>query len=697
MKLTSFRTLFIIAIMLIMPQMVWPQLLKQHAIDSLKNLIGKARADTDKILLLTKLSRIYFNIEPDNGISFGKNALTMSEKIGWKKGIALANNSLGSNYWAKYEFNKAQDYYIITLKIAEEIGDDGLMAKALLNIGVCYEAETNYPKAVEYYQKSLILFKKVGNYEMIIGCISNIAGNYLMRQKFQDAISFYNQALQIAIRNKDDVRTNFFYQKIGMVYSNTGAFDKAFQYYKNALPFLIKTGNNEDRMTYAAGLGEIYLKSKNYKAAISQFQKALKLLNDYPGRNASGLTGNYYGNIGEAYYGLAKNASGNERFRSNYIKQAVLNLEKAVQINSAINYKEGLITALKDLSDAKLFQHDIVGAFADYRRYVTQKDSLFGEEKDNEYNKHELAFEYAKKRDSLNFANKLQNIALAQAKAQNDNRLKQQSLYAIAAILVLSLVSSYFIFKTRIQKINFKNELTKEKLGLQLKQISFESRLNDLRLESLKSQMNPHFIFNCLNSIRYYVEINETDAASVYITKFSKLIRYILDGARAEKVSLAAEIEVIRLYLDMEQMRLKEKLHYELHLTNNLNPEVIECPSLLIQPYVENAIWHGIMNKSGGGMVKIDVKRSVDGNYLVITVADNGVGRQKAAEIRNRNFQHKSHASALNNERINMFNAKYNAKNEVVISDLKDPENNPRGTLVTIKLQFNETFKNSNY
>jgi tetratricopeptide (TPR) repeat protein len=680
-----------------MPKMVWPQLLKQHAIDSLKNLIDKARTDTGKIMLLTQLSRIYFNIEPNNGISFGKEALAMSEKIGWKKGIALANNSLGSNYWAKYEFNKAQDYYIITLKIAEEIGDNGLVAKALLNIGVCYEAETNYPKAIEYYQKSLIIFKKVGNYEMTIGCISNIAGNYLMQQKFREAINFYNQALQIAISRKDDVRTNFFYQKVGMVYSNAGNFTKAFQYYKSALPFFNKTGNNEDRMTYAAGLGELYLKSRNYKSAISQFKGALKLLNDYPGRNASGLTGTYYGNIGEAYFGLAKNTSNSKSVRSSYMKLALLNLQKAVQINAAINYKEGLITALENLSEAKSFQNDIVGAFANYRQYVAEKDSLFGEEKDSEYNKHALAFEYAKKRDSLNFTSKLQNIALAQAKIQNDNKLKQQSLYAIAVILVLSLVSSYFIFTNRIQNVNFKNELTREKLALQVKQLSFESRLNDLRLESLKSQMNPHFIFNCLNSIKYYVEINETEAASVYITKFSKLIRHILDGARAEKVSLATEIEVIRLYLDMEQMRLKDKLHYTLNLANDLNPETIESPSLLIQPYVENAIWHGIMNKSEGGMVKIDVKRSVDGDYLVITVADNGVGRQKAAEIRKRNFQHTSHASTLNNERMSMFNAKYNAKNEVVISDLKDADNNACGTLVTIKLQFNETFKNSNY
>jgi tetratricopeptide (TPR) repeat protein len=675
---------------MIIPNMAWSQLLKQHTIDSLKNMIGNTQVDTDKINLLTKLSRIYFTIDPDTGLDFGKQALATAKKIDWKKGIALANNSLGSNYWAKYEFSKAQDYYMITLKIAEEIGDASLMAKALLNIGVCYEAQANYPKAVEYYKKSHALFKKIGDYNMVIGTLSNIAGNYLMRSKFSDAISFYKQALQLSISRNDDRQTNFFYQKIGMVYLNTGNFTRAFQYYKAAFPILNKIGNNEDIMTYTAGLGEVYLKSKNYTGAITQYKKALKLLEEYPGRNAAGIMGTYYGAMGNAYFGLAKNSLNTSRLKKAYMQLALSNLQKAVQIDRSINYKEGLIAAAKSLSDAQMFQNDIINAFANYRLYTSEKDSLFGETKDNEYMRHELAFEYEKKKDSLNFVNKL-------VQNQKDSKLKQQSLFAIATILVLLLISSYFIFTNRIQKIHFKNELIKEKLDLQLKQVSFESKLHDLKLDSLKSQMNPHFIFNCLNSIKYYVEINETEAASVYITKFSKLIRHILDGARTEKVSLAAEIELISLYLDMEQMRLKDKLDYELHIASDLNPDIIESPSLLIQPYVENAIWHGIMNKSEGGTVKIVIKKATHEDYLLITIRDNGAGRQKAAELKRRNFQHKSHASTLNDERIAMFNAKYDAKNEVAISDLTDLDNNPCGTLVTIKLQFNESFENSNY
>lgn len=322
-----------------------------------------------------------------------------------------------------------------------------------------------------------------------------------------------------------------------------------------------------------------------------------------------------------------------------------------------------------------------------YKQYVVYRDSADNLQKDREYKQHELAFEYSKKQDSLNYAEKLQRKEIAQVRAAAANKLKQQSLYVIVGIVLLLFIASYFVFRARIQKIGFKNQLANEKAQLELKQALFEKKVNDLTLTSLKAQMNPHFIFNCLNSIKFYVENNETDAASLYITKFSKLIRSILDSARSEKIMLSEEIELIKLYLEMEGMRLKHRLSYELVVDDNIECDFIEIPPLLIQPYVENAIWHGIMNKGEGGFIKLTISAAPDQKYLVIKITDNGVGRKRSAEIKSNSFlQHASHGTKLNNERIEIFNAKYKTNTEVTITDLYDVSNQPCGTSVTIKL-----------
>ncbi|MGZ3871464.1 MAG: sensor histidine kinase, partial [Mucilaginibacter sp.] len=324
-------------------------------------------------------------------------------------------------------------------------------------------------------------------------------------------------------------------------------------------------------------------------------------------------------------------------------------------------------------------------ALSTYKKYIINRDSLSNSEKDKEYARHELSFEYAKRRDSLNYAAKLEKKEIEQIKARSADKVKQRSLYAIVVSVILLFSLSYFIFRNRLQQVRFKSELAKEKSEIKLKQMSFEKKLNDLTLASLKSQMNPHFIFNCLNSIKFYVEKNDTEAASLYISKFSKLIRNILDSARSEKVTLGAEIELIGLYLEMEQMRLKEKLQYKFDIAKNLEIDFIEIPPLLIQPYVENAIWHGLMPKERGGTIIIKV--SADENHLFISITDDGIGREKAAELKRKDkFKHTSHGSTLNSDRITMFNTKYKTNTEVMISDLKDEFNYARGTMVTIKL-----------
>jgi LytS/YehU family sensor histidine kinase len=225
----------------------------------------------------------------------------------------------------------------------------------------------------------------------------------------------------------------------------------------------------------------------------------------------------------------------------------------------------------------------------------------------------------------------------------------------------------------------------RQSMKQQLNEAVYKNKLNDITSASLKAQMNPHFIFNCLNSIKLYTEQNDSDAASMYLGKFSKLIRNMLDNARSEKTMLVSEIETLRLYLEMETMRFKDKMTYEIILDKDLDTDFIEIPPLLIQPYVENAIWHGIMHKIGRGKVSIAI-RDMDEKGLIITIEDDGIGRTKAATFKNDNSQHRSHGIQITNDRIALFNERYKSDASVVITDIYDNESRPSGTLVTINL-----------
>jgi LytS/YehU family sensor histidine kinase len=202
---------------------------------------------------------------------------------------------------------------------------------------------------------------------------------------------------------------------------------------------------------------------------------------------------------------------------------------------------------------------------------------------------------------------------------------------------------------------------------------------------ALRAQMNPHFVFNCLSSINRFILVNQPEEASAYLTKFSRLIRLILDNSRTETVLLSKELEALQLYVEMEQMRFSNRFEYRLSVTGNVQPEHIEVPPLLIQPYVENAIWHGLMHKKTSGLLQVRVFN--EGKKLCIEVEDDGVGRQKAMELKSRSAAaNKSLGMKVTAERLEVINELYGAEATVTTEDLISPAGEGAGTLVKICL-----------
>jgi ligand-binding sensor domain-containing protein/anti-sigma regulatory factor (Ser/Thr protein kinase) len=250
-----------------------------------------------------------------------------------------------------------------------------------------------------------------------------------------------------------------------------------------------------------------------------------------------------------------------------------------------------------------------------------------------------------------------------------------KTLWFLTTMVLLLISIGYSLYRYRINQVRQQEKIRNE----------FERRLADVEMNALRAQMNPHFIFNCLNSIDYYIIKNETRKASEYLNRFSRLIRLILQNSRANSVSLRDELEALKLYIEMESLRFNHRFNYEVVVEKGLNLDEIEIPPMLIQPYVENSIWHGLMHKKGDGKLSIALSR--DNGYLQCIVEDNGIGRDRAEELKaNRTRRKKSVGMQITNDRISMINKLYGSNNSVEVIDLKDETGQATGTRIILNI-----------
>ena len=228
------------------------------------------------------------------------------------------------------------------------------------------------------------------------------------------------------------------------------------------------------------------------------------------------------------------------------------------------------------------------------------------------------------------------------------------------AIVVLVFLGAVFLFfKLR------ENRIKKE----QARQTAINKQIAEIRMMALRSQMNPHFIFNSLNSIQHFITTHEKDEALHYLSKFSKLIRKILENSRQNTVSISNELELLQLYIQLEQLRFSNKFDYHIKVDEKIDVENIEIPPLLIQPYIENAIQHGLINKNSKGDLWLSLERY--NGSLICKIEDNGIGREKAQQIEQKKIsRHIALGIKVTNERISNLSSLLDYKIEVVIEDL---------------------------
>lgn len=260
-----------------------------------------------------------------------------------------------------------------------------------------------------------------------------------------------------------------------------------------------------------------------------------------------------------------------------------------------------------------------------------------------------------------------------------------RALWFRLAVLILFFLSIGFLWRLRLRYVRKKYEHENKTIRLKMENVAFEKKLAELEQQAFRQQMNPHFIFNALNTIKGYYAENDVKKANDYISKFSKLLRTILENSN-HAVSLEKEIDGLKLYLELAEMRYENKFQYSINISNEINADETSIPSMLLQPFIENALIHGISPKAGMGYIHIFFRKEND--KLVCEITDNGIGRTAASE-KLKNFEHRSRATEIIKEYLNALNKKDRADLFTInIIDLYDEENNSSGTRVLISLPY---------
>jgi tetratricopeptide (TPR) repeat protein len=567
--------------------------------------------------------------------------------------------------WNGRNPNKAHQYYDQGISLAQKINDKSLMAGVMTSKGYLYSGTGQNVQAIRVLQEAIRL-KEGRNKPTIANCQCFIALSFQNLGDLENALRYaqlcydyyYSEHKKYGISQQSGMNSLMegitgSTMNLGEVYLNRGQLDSAYRHLNKAYE-LFKFTNRNRYFTFHIPelLGRLHLKRKQFKSAKQYFDEAL--------RNAT----LYADTVGLA---LSWSEMATYYVQTNRLDSAVLYAQKAIDVGLKIKRFEAVVQSCRLLKTYYTQQNNPAKALYYSNLMDVVQDNLSNAEK-------------VKQSQRLLFEEQQNQQALAQLEADNQNRLIRYGLGAGVVLLLLVAIILWLNYDRKQRE----NQNLDAKIKLQ--ETEFAHKLAETEMTALRAQMNPHFIFNCLNSIKLYTLENDNLKATEYMTKFSRLIRLVLENSRSERITLAKELETLQLYMDMEAMRFKDKVAYQINVADEIDTHYIEIPPLLIQPYIENAIWHGLMHKEGGGLITI----SVDTRHalyppvetiLQITITDNGIGRKAAAELKSKSAtSNKSFGLKMTSERIELINQLYQTQTQVTIEDLDV------GTKVTIEI-----------
>jgi tetratricopeptide (TPR) repeat protein len=465
------------------------------------------------------------------------------------------------------------------------------------------------------------VYYQMGNYSEALRTVDNIAVPKIYDEALQ--VGMQNLRAKIYARTKDVDKA-----KDALEYSqNTLRSSRAAPPQKSAAP---PQKQEEDLKAAKEEVVEVLHEQQRYDEEIDLRNKAIEY--NLESKNLPEVT------LDKVGISKALEAKGET-------SEAIREMEEAALMADTINSPKDQARALLALADIYEKNGRNTQALSAYRRY---SEAVKKAEARNETRLAERAELIKKQKDIEEFT---KDVAIGQREetiARGTVFRQQLVIYGLLLIIAITAVTSYFIYKNA-QASKIANQL--------------------LALKSLRSQMNPHFIFNALNSVNHFIAQNDERTANKFLSEFSRLMRLVLENSQEDFIPLYKEQEIISLYLKLEHYRFRDKFDYEMKVDEDINPEAIEIPPMLLQPYIENAVWHGLRYKETRGHLSLHMRRNSHG--LEVEITDNGIGRKRSAALKTDN-QKRQTSTALKNieERLTIINKVYRSNYSIDIRDL---------------------------
>ena len=572
------------------------------------------------------------------------------EASSYLDGKAYVENLLGIQYRNYSLYQKAITTHKLALKTAQRANSIEFEVFGLNMLGVDYRRIDANRTALDYNQEALKLAETVAEPDLglrrSIAVSLNSMGNiYLLLKQYDLAIERFKKSQEIERSINNELGLAINYQNIGYAKDAQGKFDEALIYFKKSLEINNKVNNTFGQIICKSSIANMYIKQGKPADAMQMIKGNLV--------SAKKLGNKKYLSYEYLNLGWAQSKLG-------LFKEAEKNLNEGLKISEKYNLTSSLSYAYSHLSELYESKKDYNTALK-YYKLSDEFEKKISNERTIQY-VNDLIIKYDSERQN----NEIKNLA-KQNEISRLQLIKNRNIWVIILVSSLLLIAIlYFLYRQRL--------LEKQKRILTLEQ------------DVLRTQMNPHFIFNALNSIKHYIINNEQKNAVHYLNKFSKLVRKILESSSVKEVSLQEELETMDLYMNIENIRFSNEIEYIFNVDEDLDLSNIKVPPLVLQPFLENALWHGLSSKKGAKKITISVFKPSNG-FIQIDIEDNGIGRTASAKIKsNKIIKRKSIGIELTKERLNNFIKGFKNPFSLIFNDLLDDNKNVLGTKVALKI-----------
>jgi tetratricopeptide (TPR) repeat protein len=580
---------------------------------------------------------------------------------------------------------------------ARKDGDSVAVAQIYSTISIGAAQQGNYETSISWIEKAIPIIDSAQNPKLLGLLYNNYGRNLKGLQRNTQAMDYYLRGLKIREHLKDTLEIIGSLINIGGLNSSMKKHELSLKYSAEALRLAEPTGNIRLLSAINNNIAIAYKKLGDLESALKHYRQALNYYNQMEWSYGQAYV---YGNIGvlqetldpkgdSALYYYRKALTIHESINDQYgigitkinmaliynIQRKLVKAQKlfneSLEIAKHINSSQLMEFAYDGLTDLEKLKGNYEKALYYYQLNREIVDSVYNADKHMQITEMETKYQTERKNREIEILSKNTEIQKLQLhEQQQEVRNARLIITALVLFVILGVVLTYFVWKlNKARHLNDKNLL-------EIKNLRTEQKM-------LKSQMNPHFVFNALNSIQAFITSNQTELASKYLANFAKLIRGFLENARSDQVVLSKEIELLRVYIELEQVRFDQKFDYDIFIDDEVEDEFISIPPLVIQPFVENAILHAFRNRTKG---KIDVIFKMEGEYLICEIDDDGIGREKAQTIK-MGSKRESLALKITQRRLESINEQYNVKAGFEIIDKKDVNTNESlGTKVVLKL-----------